>query len=166
VRGVDELLADPRADGGTVILNTGDFARWVAREMAAQLAPDGVHVAHVFVDGESVPDDVPGEKRVDTARARLADSQPLSPPARGNPGVPQPGNESANLPQTTNPRRGYDLAVRTVHEQRRAGDHPGQRHRGRRERPHTRRQVPDTETYRTVRTNTDTRLAAVLRRVD
>ncbi len=64
MRGVDELLADLRADGGTVILNTGDFARWVAREMAAQLAPDGVHVAHVFVDGESVPDDVPGEKRV------------------------------------------------------------------------------------------------------
>jgi len=66
---VDELLADLREDGGTVILNTGDFARWVAREMATQLAPEGVHVAHVSIDGwvdaESVPEDVPDEKRVD-----------------------------------------------------------------------------------------------------
>ena len=66
---VDELLADLREDGGTVILNTGDFARWVARRMATQLAPEGVHVAHVFIDGwvdaESVPEDVPDERRVD-----------------------------------------------------------------------------------------------------
>ncbi|ERH09635.1 MAG: short-chain dehydrogenase [halophilic archaeon J07HX64] len=66
---VDELLADLREDGGTVILNTGDFARWIAREMAAQLAPEGVHVAHVFIDGrvnsESIPDEIPDEKRAD-----------------------------------------------------------------------------------------------------
>jgi hypothetical protein len=37
---VDELLADLREGGGTVILNTGDFARWIAWEMATQLAPE------------------------------------------------------------------------------------------------------------------------------
>lgn len=66
---VDELLADLREDGGTVILNSGEFSRWVAREMAEQLAPDGVHVAHVLIDGwvddESVSEDVPDEKRAD-----------------------------------------------------------------------------------------------------
>ena len=66
---VSELLSDLREQGGTVILNSGDFVRWVARETAEQLAPEGVHVVHVaidgWIDGESVPDDVPTSKRAD-----------------------------------------------------------------------------------------------------
>lgn len=63
---VDELLADLRENGGTVILNGGEFSRWIAREMAEQLAPNGVHVVHVvidsWVDDESVSEEVPEKK--------------------------------------------------------------------------------------------------------
>lgn len=66
---VDELLPDLLDGGGTVILNTGDFVKWVARKMAEQLAPEGIHVVHVFVDGwvngEAVDESVPDEKRAD-----------------------------------------------------------------------------------------------------
>lgn len=53
----------------TVVFNTGDFVKWVAREMAEQLVPEGVHAVHVFVDGwvddEAVDESVPDEKRAD-----------------------------------------------------------------------------------------------------
>jgi NADP-dependent 3-hydroxy acid dehydrogenase YdfG len=65
---VDAFLPDLRG-GGTVIHNTGDAVKWVSRRMAEQLAPEGVHVVHAVVDGridgESVPDDVPRERRAD-----------------------------------------------------------------------------------------------------
>ncbi|MEZ3117367.1 hypothetical protein RYH80_15735 [Halobaculum sp. MBLA0147] len=52
-----------------MILNTGDFAKWVARKTAEQLAPEGVHVVHAsvdgWVDGPDVSEDVLAEKRAD-----------------------------------------------------------------------------------------------------
>lgn len=66
---VDELLSDLLNGGGTVILNTGEFVKWVSRRMAKQLAPEGVHVVHTFVDGwvdsEEIDESVPDEKRAD-----------------------------------------------------------------------------------------------------
>jgi NAD(P)-dependent dehydrogenase (short-subunit alcohol dehydrogenase family) len=66
---VDEFLDDLREDGGTVIHNTGDFLQWVSLRMAEQLAPEGGHVVHTFIDGlvdaPSAPDSVPDEARVD-----------------------------------------------------------------------------------------------------
>ncbi|MEZ3162816.1 SDR family oxidoreductase [Halorubrum sp. RMP-47] len=68
---VDELLSDLRG-GGTVIHNTGDAVKWISRRMAEQLAPEGVHVVHAFIDGriddETIPDEVPESKRVDPDR--------------------------------------------------------------------------------------------------
>ena len=66
---VDALLSDLRDGGGTVIHNTGDFAKWITRKTAEQLAPEGVHVVHAFIDGwvddGSVPETVPAAERVD-----------------------------------------------------------------------------------------------------
>lgn len=65
---VDELLSD-LSDGGTIIHNDGESVKWISRRMAEQLAPEGIHVVHTFIDGwiddESVSDDVPEEKRAD-----------------------------------------------------------------------------------------------------
>jgi len=65
---VDELLSDLR-DGGTVIHNTGESVKWISRQTAEQLAPEGVHVVHAFIDGwiddENVSADVPDAKRAD-----------------------------------------------------------------------------------------------------
>ncbi len=66
---VDALLPDLRDGGGTVIHNTGDFAKWITRSTAEQLATEGVHVVHAFIDGRvddgSVPETVPAAERVD-----------------------------------------------------------------------------------------------------
>lgn len=66
---VDELLADLRAAGGTVIHNGSERVRWISRAMAEQLAPDGVHVVWSYIDGwidgEDVDDAVPERKRAD-----------------------------------------------------------------------------------------------------
>lgn len=54
---------------GTVIHDTGDFAKWITRKTAEQLAPEGAHVVHAFIDGwvddGSVPETVPAAERVD-----------------------------------------------------------------------------------------------------
>jgi hypothetical protein len=65
---VAELL-DDLGGGGTVIHNTGDYLKWVSRRTAEQLAGEGVHVVHTtidgWVDGESVPEEVSADERVD-----------------------------------------------------------------------------------------------------
>ena len=66
-----EALDDMRADGGTVLFfgaspNAGDFAfksgkdatRGLARSLADEYGPEGIHVAHVVIDGGLLNPDV------------------------------------------------------------------------------------------------------------
>lgn len=66
---LDELLPDLQSNDGTVIHNTGWFLKWISRRAAEQLAPEGVHVVHVTIDGwiddETVPETVPESERAD-----------------------------------------------------------------------------------------------------